>query len=183
MTPGDGSRRAARGAAAVGPGRPRPRPAARRRPGGRDLPGVTLVTLDAPRRAARRSRARGRRRRRSRDRRRRGRGLPRAQRAARVAPTVVALRQLAADVVAAELARLDARLPDLDPAVAAEVAQTVRRTVDKLLHAPTVRMKELAADEGGHAYAEALHGLFDLDPAAVDLVARGRPHRRGGRGA
>ena len=33
-------------------------------------------------------------------------------------------------------------------------------------------MKELAADEGGHAYAEALHRLFDLDPDAVDLVAR-----------
>ncbi len=95
-----------------------------------------------------------------------------AQRAARVAPTVVALRQLASDVVAAELGRLDARMPDLDPAVRDEVAQTVRRTVDKLLHAPTVRMKELAADEGGHAYAEALHRLFDLDPDAVDLVAR-----------
>ena len=41
----------------------------------------------------------------------------------RVAPTVVALRRRAADVVAAELARLDARVPDLDPAVRAEVAQ------------------------------------------------------------
>ncbi len=95
-----------------------------------------------------------------------------AQRAARVAPTVVALRQLASDVVEAELARLDARLPELGEAERAEIAQTVRRTVDKLLHAPTVRMKELAADEGGHAYAEALHRLFDLDPDAVDLVAR-----------
>ncbi len=95
-----------------------------------------------------------------------------AQRAARVAPTVVALRQLASDVVAAELARLDSRLPDLDPQVREELAQTVRRTVDKLLHAPTVRMKELAADEGGHAYAEALTRLFDLDPESVDLVAR-----------
>jgi glutamyl-tRNA reductase len=95
-----------------------------------------------------------------------------AQRAARVAPTVVALRQLAADVVAAELARLDVRLPDLDSAARAEVELTVRRTVDKLLHAPTVRMKELAADEGGQAYAEALHRLFDLDPEAIDLVAR-----------
>ncbi len=95
-----------------------------------------------------------------------------AQRAARVAPTVVALRQLASDVVAAELDRLDARLPELDPVAREEVAQTVRRTVEKLLHAPTVRMKELAADEGGHAYAEALHRLFDLDPDAVDLVAR-----------
>lgn len=95
-----------------------------------------------------------------------------AQRAARVAPIVVALRQRAADVVAAELARLDLRLPDLDPAARAEIERTVRRTVDKLLHAPTVRIKELAADEGGHAYAEALHRLFDLSPGEADQLAR-----------
>ncbi len=95
-----------------------------------------------------------------------------AQRAARVAPTVVALRQLASDVVAAELARLDARLPDLDPAAREEVAQTVRRTVEKLLHAPTVRMKELAATRAGTPTPRPCTGLFDLDPEAVDLVAR-----------
>jgi glutamyl-tRNA reductase len=89
-----------------------------------------------------------------------------------VEPTVVALRRRAADVVAAELARLDARVPDLDPAVRAEVAQAVHRTVDKLLHEPTVRIKELAADGEAMAYAEALHALFDLDLAAVESVER-----------
>ena len=89
-----------------------------------------------------------------------------------VEPTVVALRRRAADVVAAELARLDARVPDLDPAVRAEVVQTVHRTVDKLLHEPTVRIKELAADGDAMAYAEALHALFDLDLAAVESVER-----------
>ena len=89
-----------------------------------------------------------------------------------VEPTVVALRRRAADVVAAELARLDARVPDLDPAVRAEVAQAVHRTVDKLLHEPTVRIKELAADGDAMAYAEALHALFDLDLAAVESVQR-----------
>ena len=64
--------------------------------------------------------------------------------AAGVTPTVVALRSRAADVVDAELTRLTGRLPDLDASSREEVAQTVRRVVDKLLHAPTVRMKELS---------------------------------------
>jgi len=83
---------------------------------------------------------------------------------ARVAPTVVALRAMADEVVAAELARVDARRPDLDPQVRIELERTVRRVVDKLLHAPTVRVKELAEEPAGVAYAEALHALFDLDP-------------------
>ena len=83
-----------------------------------------------------------------------------------VAPTVVALRTMADEVVAAELARLDARRPDMDHVdVRAELERTVRRVVDKLLHAPTVRVKEFPAEEpAGLAYAEALHALFDLDP-------------------
>src|SRR5439155_1157506 len=62
-----------------------------------------------------------------------------AQRAAHITPTVVALRTMAADVVTSEIARLDGRLPDLDDKQRAEITQTVRRVVDKLLHAPTVR--------------------------------------------
>jgi glutamyl-tRNA reductase len=94
-----------------------------------------------------------------------------AGQAARVAPTVVALRAMADEVVAAELARFDARRSDLDPAVRHEVERTVRRVVDKLLHAPTVRVKELAAEPAGLAYAEALHALFDLDPVRYREVA------------
>ncbi len=89
-----------------------------------------------------------------------------AQRSATVTPTVTALRQLAAEVVATELARLQSRLPDVDDAVRTELARTVRRVVDKLLHTPTVRIKELAAGPSGHTYADALRELFDLDPAA-----------------
>jgi glutamyl-tRNA reductase len=94
-----------------------------------------------------------------------------AQRAARIAPTVVALRSMASDVVIGELARLESRLPDLDDRTRAEVGQTVRRVVDKLLHAPTVRVKQLAAEPGGASYADALRELFDLDPAAVQAVS------------
>ena len=95
------------------------------------------------------------------------------QRMAEVTPTVTALRQRAADVVEAELLRLDNRLPELDAAHRDEVARTVRRVVDKLLHAPTVRVKQLASAPGGDSYAEALRELFELDPQAVDAVAAG----------
>ncbi|MFE5558700.1 glutamyl-tRNA reductase [Streptomyces sp. NPDC056544] len=95
-----------------------------------------------------------------------------AQRAAHITPTVVALRAMAAEVVAMEVARLDGRVPDLDERQRAEVTQTVRRVVDKLLHAPTVRVKQLASEPGGAGYADALRELFDLDPQTVASVSR-----------
>ncbi|MGV9567025.1 glutamyl-tRNA reductase [Streptomyces sp. NPDC003480] len=95
-----------------------------------------------------------------------------ALRAAHITPTVVALRSMAADVVANEIARLEGRLPGLDDKHRAEITQTVRRVVDKLLHAPTVRIKQLAAEPGGAGYADALRTLFDLDPETVASVSR-----------
>jgi glutamyl-tRNA reductase len=99
--------------------------------------------------------------------------------AARVAPTVVALRAMAATVVDTELARLAGRLSgdDLSGHALDEIAQTVRRVVDKLLHAPTVRVKELAGSPGGEEYAAALRVLFDLDPRAVEAVTRAAPEQ------
>jgi glutamyl-tRNA reductase len=94
-----------------------------------------------------------------------------AQRTAEVTPTVAALRKRAAEVVDAELLRLDGRLPGLDAAVRDELARSVRRVVDKLLHAPTVRVKQLAEAGGGQAYADALRELFELDPQAAAAIA------------
>lgn len=91
------------------------------------------------------------------------------QRAAKIAPTVVALRSRADEVVEAELARLAGRLP-LDDAASAEVHATVRRVVDKLLHTPTVRVKELHESPEGLSYADALRELFGLDRAAPAAV-------------
>ena len=85
---------------------------------------------------------------------------------------MIALRAKAAQVVDAELARLTGRLSGLDDHALGEIGHTVRRVVDKLLHAPTVRMKELASGPGGDGYATALRVLFDLDPKAVEAVTR-----------
>ncbi len=95
-----------------------------------------------------------------------------ARRQASVTPTVVALRSMATEVVDAELARLVARLPDLDEASRDEVLQSLRRVADKLLHQPTVRVKELANETGAVSYAAALAELFALDPDAVEAVTR-----------
>jgi glutamyl-tRNA reductase len=79
---------------------------------------------------------------------------------------------MATAVVEAEMERLTSRLPQLDDVARAEVLQSVRRVADKLLHQPTVRVKELANETGAVSYATALAELFALDPEAVDAVTR-----------
>ncbi len=100
-----------------------------------------------------------------------------ARRAETVAPTVVALRARARAVVESELARLESRVGDIDPVVRGELERTVHRVVEKLLHTPTVRVKELADAPGGAVYADALRELFDLDSTGVGPVPA---LRRGG---
>ncbi|HEY2077212.1 MAG TPA: glutamyl-tRNA reductase [Streptosporangiaceae bacterium] len=95
-----------------------------------------------------------------------------ASRAASVSPTVVALRAKAASVVDAELARLAGRVSALDARAMDEVAKSMRRVTDKLLHGPTVRVKELAGAPGADTYEDALRVLFDLDQATVQAVAQ-----------
>lgn len=94
-----------------------------------------------------------------------------ARSAEAVAPTVTALRTRAGELVDAELRRLERRTPDLSEAERAEVRRAVERVVDKLLHTPTVRVKELAQDGQGGSYARALSELFDLDPRDVSVVS------------
>ncbi|WP_432558626.1 glutamyl-tRNA reductase [Granulicoccus sp. GXG6511] len=96
------------------------------------------------------------------------------RRAAAVAPTVVALRSMAQDVMTAELARLNARLPYLGDKEREEIQTAVRRVVEKLLHQPTVRVKQLAAMPDTPDYAAALRELFALDSAAIEAVSQSR---------
>jgi len=89
------------------------------------------------------------------------------QRGADVAPTVAALRGRADDVVGAELRRLAQRRPEFTDEQRAEVAHTVHRVVRRLLHSPTVRVRQLAAEPGGDQYAALLRELFDLEVPAT----------------
>jgi glutamyl-tRNA reductase len=85
--------------------------------------------------------------------------------AQQVEPTLVSLRAHAGSVLDSEMSRLRLRLSGLDDAALAEVERAMRRAMATLLHNPTVRMKQLAAQPGGDRYAEALSALFDLDPS------------------
>jgi glutamyl-tRNA reductase len=93
-------------------------------------------------------------------------------RGAGVAPTVAALRARADEVVATELHRLHQRRSDLTEEQRADVAQAVHRIVQRLLHSPTVRVRELAAGPGGDRYATLLRELFDLEvPPTAETMA------------
>lgn len=96
------------------------------------------------------------------------------QRGARVGPTVAALRSRADEVVEAELLRLEGRLAgQVDEQARNEIRMAVRRVVQRLLHTPSVRVKELAAATEQVSYDEALRELFGLDrsaPAAVTVT-------------
>jgi glutamyl-tRNA reductase len=96
-----------------------------------------------------------------------------------VAPTVAALRSRAAEVVERELGRLEQRLPAMDDATRQEVQRAVHRIVEKLLHTPTVRMKERATSGHGDDYAQALRELFDLAPHETAAVSVPPPERGG----
>jgi glutamyl-tRNA reductase len=85
-------------------------------------------------------------------------------------PAVTALRRMADRVVASELDRLQQRTPELSPHDRDEIALAVHRIVGKLLHAPTVRVKELALERPGGSYPAALRELFALDQEAIDQM-------------
>ena len=82
-----------------------------------------------------------------------------------VEPVLVSLRAHVGGVLDTEMERLRLRLTGLDSEAFAEVERAMRRAMATLLHQPTVRMKQLAAEPGGDRYAEALSALFDLDPS------------------
>ena len=82
-----------------------------------------------------------------------------------VVPLVTSLRELAEDVRQGELTRFRAKLEKLDPEVRDVVDALTQGIVNKLLHEPTVRIKDAAGTPRGDYYADALATLFDLPPA------------------
>jgi len=79
-----------------------------------------------------------------------------------VAPLVGSLHGKAEEVRAAELDRFRARLADLDPRELEAVEALTKGIVAKLLHDPTVRVKDAAGSAKGERLAESLRDLFDL---------------------
>ena len=134
-------------------------------PGVADLPGVTLLDMDDLKAFAEHSMDR-RRREVARVRRIISAELERlrTERTAReVAPLVSALRSRGEDVRLAELERFRSKLEGVDARTAEAIEALTRGIVAKLLHEPTVRVKEAAGGARGELYADALSALFDLD--------------------
>jgi glutamyl-tRNA reductase len=80
-----------------------------------------------------------------------------------VVPAIASLRARAEEIRERELARAGRRLADLSPEERRAVEAVTVQIVNKLLHDPTVRLKEAAAGADGAAYADAVRHLFGLD--------------------
>jgi glutamyl-tRNA reductase len=83
-----------------------------------------------------------------------------------VVPAIRQLRARAEEIRRAELVRAEGRLGRLSDADRNAVESLTSQIVNKLLHLPTVRMKEAAAGADGAVYADAVRRLFDLDDGA-----------------
>ncbi len=97
------------------------------------------------------------------------------QRVREVGPAVAQLRKAASEVTDGELARLRARVPDLSEEDFDQVSRTVRRVVDKILHTPTVKIKELAATSDTVSVETAIEELFGLGRSSVAIDAQRLP--------
>jgi glutamyl-tRNA reductase len=86
------------------------------------------------------------------------------QEQAAVSPVISALHARIRHLADTELARLQDRLPGLDDQQRAETSETVHRILRKVVHQPTVRVKQLGTGANGPLYLEALRQLFDLPP-------------------
>jgi glutamyl-tRNA reductase len=90
-----------------------------------------------------------------------------------VVPAIASLRARAEEIRLRELERAGKRLADLSPEESRAVEAVTVQIVNKLLHDPTVRLKEAAAGADGAAYADAVRHLFGLDADAdTDRVER-----------
>ncbi len=79
-----------------------------------------------------------------------------------VAPVIGALHELAEDIRGAEFERFAGKLATLDSAERDAVEALTRGLIAKLLHGPTVRLKDAAGTSMGDRMADSLRDLFDL---------------------
>jgi glutamyl-tRNA reductase len=77
-----------------------------------------------------------------------------------VVPAIASLRARAEEIRSAELAKVDGRVSDDERRTLESVTAQI---LNKLLHLPTVRMKEAAVSSDGAAYADAVRHLFGLE--------------------
>src|SRR5205085_100604 len=107
-----------------------------------------------------------------------------------IAPTLVALRQRADEIVERVLEENDRRWEGMTEADRERLATAARAIASRLLHEPTLRLRRAATDPDAYIKVAALRELFGLDPGSEPLEAGGaevsdlgeRRHRNSGRG-
>lgn len=92
------------------------------------------------------------------------------QRMREVAPAVTRLRRNAAEISGQELERLRVRLPHMPEEDFEQVSRMVKRVVDKLLHTPTVKIKQLAASAETVSVEDVVEELFGIEHAGASVA-------------
>jgi glutamyl-tRNA reductase len=100
-----------------------------------------------------------------------------------VVPTIATLREAIESIKTGEMARLSNRLADLTDEQRANVEMLANSIVNKILHLPTVRMKEVAGRDECYLYVDAVRDLFGLDGSSCDIDAGGGEAAGGETGA
>lgn len=95
-----------------------------------------------------------------------------------VVPTIATLRESVEQIRRGELERLSNKLSDLTPEQRAQVDMLTNAIVNKILHMPTVQLKEAAGRDECYLYVDAVRTLFHLsdngrEPAGASAAASG----------
>ena len=92
-----------------------------------------------------------------------------------VVPTIATLREAVEQIRVSELERLGSKLGDLTEEQRARVEMLTTSIVNKILHVPTVKMKEVAGRDQCYLYVEAVRTLFDLDQEPAEAPSGAPP--------
>lgn len=80
-----------------------------------------------------------------------------------VVPTITALREMGEQIKQAELERVFGKLDSLSEEERNRIEAMASGIVNKILHGPTVELKEAANERGGYLYIESMRRLFKLN--------------------
>lgn len=99
-----------------------------------------------------------------------------------VVPTITALRGVGEEIVAKVLADNEHRWESLGEADRARVETMARAIVSRMLHEPTLRLKQASEDESSYVYVQTIRELFGLENAELEAggaeVSSLEEHRR-----
>lgn len=103
-------------------------------------------------------------------------------RSLQVVPTIAMLREAVEEIRKGELERLGNRLRGLTDEQRAQVDMLTTSIINKILHVPTVKMKEVAGQDQCYLYVDALRTLFDLGDDGASPARAGDANGAGGLG-